>query len=59
MNGLPTAKMPCDFFVWGWVKEQVYYTKPRNLEEVEERISSVLTSIPGNILRSAVVNVPV
>ena len=26
---------PCDFFLWGWPKEEVYSTKPRILEELE------------------------
>ena len=26
---------PCDFFLWGWLKEQVYSTKPTTLEEPE------------------------
>ena len=26
---------PCDFLPWGWLKEQVYSTKPTTLEELE------------------------
>ena len=26
---------PCDFFLWGWLKEQVYSTEPTTLEELE------------------------
>ena len=37
---------PGDFFCWGWLKEQIYSTKPRNLEELEERICEVMSSIP-------------
>ena len=32
--------------------------KPKNLDELEERITNFLTNIPENMLRSAVVNVP-
>ena len=24
---------PCDFFLWGWAKEEVYRIKPSNLDE--------------------------
>jgi hypothetical protein len=33
--------------------------KPRNLEELEERITYVLTNIRGNMMQSAVMNMPV
>jgi hypothetical protein len=49
----------CDIFLWGWAKKQIYCTKQRFLEELEERIASVLTKIPGNMLWSPVANVPV
>ncbi|PSN43371.1 hypothetical protein C0J52_23093 [Blattella germanica] len=26
---------PCDFFLWGWAKDEVYRTKPRTLEQLE------------------------
>ena len=45
---------PCDFFLWGWLKEQVYSTKPRNLEELEGRICEVMTSIPQEFLVKSV-----
>ena len=41
---------PCNFFLWGWLKKQVYSTKPRNLEELEGRICKVMTSIPQEFL---------
>jgi hypothetical protein len=33
--------------------------KPKNLDEQEERITSILTNIPTHILLSAIVNMPV
>jgi hypothetical protein len=42
--------MPCVFFLWGWAKEQVYRRKPRNLEQLEETITDVLTNIPEDML---------
>lgn len=29
---------PLDFFLWGYLKSRVYYSKPRDLEELRERI---------------------
>ena len=45
---------PCDFFLWSWLKEQVYSTKPRNLEEPKGRIHEVMTSIPQEFLVKSV-----
>ena len=45
---------PCDFFLWGWLKEQVYSTKPKNLEELEGRIREVMSSIPQEFLVKSV-----
>ena len=25
---------PCDFFLWGWAKEEVYKTKPKTIPEL-------------------------
>ena len=36
---------PCDFILWGWLKEQVYSTKPTTLEELQGRIREVMSSI--------------
>ena len=41
---------PCDFFLWGWLKEQVYSTKPQNLEEFKGRTREVMTFIPQEFL---------
>jgi hypothetical protein len=37
---------PCHFWLWGMVKERVYSTKVRNISELKERITNVVTSIP-------------
>lgn len=49
---------PCDFFLWGWSKEEVYRTMPRNLDELENRVREVLTNIPAHMLQAAVADVP-
>ena len=36
---------PCDFFLWGWLKEQAYSSKPTTLEELEGQIREVMSSI--------------
>ena len=46
---------PCDLFLWGWAKEKVYKRSPSNLEELEFAIRDVLTNIPAEFLRKAVV----
>ena len=46
---------PHDFFLWYWLKEQVYSTKPRSLEELEGRIREVvMSSIPQEFLMRSV-----
>ncbi|PSN36232.1 hypothetical protein C0J52_25369 [Blattella germanica] len=33
---------PCDFFLWGWAKDEMYRTNPRTLEQLEARIQYVI-----------------
>lgn len=47
---------PCDFFLWGWAKEQVYSRSPSTLEELEHAIRDVLTNIPAEFLKKSVMN---
>lgn len=49
---------PCDFFLWGWVKNKVYQTMPGNIEELAETIRNVMTNIPQQFLANAVAAVP-
>ena len=49
---------PCDFFLWGWLKEQVNSTKRTTLEELEGRIREVMSSIPQEFLVKSVDAVP-
>jgi hypothetical protein len=34
-----------DFFLWGYLKAQVYATKPRNVQELKERIVATVREI--------------
>jgi hypothetical protein len=36
---------PCDFWLWGMVKARVYATKPRDINDLKEGITTV-RSIP-------------
>ena len=49
---------PCDFFLWGWAKEEVYRTKPSNLDELQERIEHVLTNVLQEFLRKSIKDIP-
>ena len=37
---------PCDFWLWGMVKERVYSTKPRSVQDLKQRIIDVMARIP-------------
>ena len=45
---------PCDFFLWGWAKDEVYKRSPSNLQELEFEIRDVLMNIPPEFLQKAV-----
>ena len=49
---------PCDFFLWGWAKEEVYKTKPKTIPELKERIFDVLGNVPCEFLRKTINNIP-
>jgi len=42
---------PMDFFVWGTTKELAYRNKPKNLDELEEKIGEILRAIPADSCR--------
>ena len=45
---------PCDFFLWGWAKDQVYRREPRTIDELEDVIHDVISNVPVEFLRKAV-----
>ena len=49
---------PCDFFLWSWLKEQVYSTKRTTLDELEGQIREVMSSTPQEFLVKSVDAVP-
>ena len=42
-----------DFFVWGYLKEQVYATRPRDRDELKQRIREACARITPEMLRAA------
>lgn len=45
---------PCDFFLWGYLKDQVYRRKPRSIEEVKEAVAQTLQGISQETLKSVI-----
>ena len=38
--------VPCDFFLWGYLKSLVYNNRPRNLETLKNNIRAQIAEIP-------------
>ena len=41
---------PCDFFLWGYLKSQVYNNRPRTLEDLQNNIRTQIVNIPRDML---------
>ena len=41
---------PCDFFLWGHVKEEVYKNSPQTLDQLENSIRVVISDISRELL---------
>jgi hypothetical protein len=42
---------PCDFFLWGYIKDKVFVPPlPRSLSELRQRISSAIASVTSDTL---------
>ena len=46
----------CDFFLWGYLKNWVYTTRPRTLDELKQRIHDKIRGIPAEMLQQAMGN---
>lgn len=46
----------CDFFLWGYLKEKVFKSRPHTLPELRERITEEVNAIPRDMCRRAVQN---
>jgi len=42
---------PCDFFLWGYLKETFFKHRPRSLEDFKGRIRQEIDAIPPEITR--------
>ena len=48
----PPDMTPCDFFLWGYVKERVYVPPlPAELDELTNRITAAVNSVTEDTLR--------
>lgn len=45
---------PMDFFLWGWVKSQVYRTPVTDVEELRKRIRDVFGEMPHEMVKKSV-----
>ena len=45
---------PLDYFLWGYLKDRVYKTKPRSLQELRQRIQDEYDNIPAEYLANAI-----
>lgn len=43
----------CNFFFWGYVKEQVYSQKPATLAALQRTIQQEITAVPAIMLQHA------
>jgi len=47
---------PCDFFLWGYLKEKVFKHRPRSLEDLKERIQQEIDSIAPELTQRVMKN---
>ena len=47
---------PCDFFLWGYLKEKVYHPLPVTLEALRRKNTREFTRIPELMVQKAVLN---
>ena len=44
---------PCDFFLWGVMKDKVYRPVPVTMDKLKEKISNVFNEIPEEVVKKA------
>jgi hypothetical protein len=47
---------PCDFFLWDYLKAQVYQHRPQTLEAIKEAITQEVAAIPPKMTRRVMEN---
>ena len=45
---------PCDFFLWGFLKEKVYQPLPKNMAALKRKIKTELDKIPEFMVKKAI-----
>lgn len=46
----------CDFFLWGYAKDQVYANNPKNLEQLKTNLREVMAEILPQMCRNIIGN---
>ncbi|KYN15703.1 hypothetical protein ALC57_11999 [Trachymyrmex cornetzi] len=47
---------PLDYFLWGYLKGKIYNTKPRNLNDLRQRIINIIRIMPREFCRNAILS---
>ena len=45
---------PCDFFLWGYLKDRVFANRPNTIAELKTKIRSAIASISEHTLQKVV-----
>lgn len=45
---------PCDFFLWGWLKQKVYVTPPQNVDDLRRRIVDAANSLTPQMITNSI-----
>ena len=47
---------PCDYFLWGYLKDRVYKPLPKTLDDLKVNIEREIINIKQDVLKSAFLN---
>jgi hypothetical protein len=47
---------PCDYFVWGFLKQRVYTPLPKTLEDLRSNFTSEIENIPAQMIKETFLN---
>ena len=47
---------PPDYFLWSYLKDNVYQNKPKNIEELKNNIKTTIEAISSDIIHNVVLN---
>jgi hypothetical protein len=45
---------PCDYILWGYVKQKLYLTRPLTADDLRDRIREAFASINPNMMRNVI-----